>query len=151
VPDKAEASLEARLVKGEEPHKKFDQIVAFIRKQGFFVVAHEPTIEERRAHPRVVKVIDQGGYPASRTPMDLTVSKTLVRVLQQAKNNQTVVAPMLGGSVPMYIFEDLGLPWIGVPIVNYDNHQHSPDENLRLGNLWDGIETYAVLLADLDW
>jgi len=45
----------------------------------------------------------------------------------------------------------LGLPWIGVPIVNYDNHQHGPDENLRLGNLWDGIETYAVLLADLDW
>lgn len=151
VPDKAEASLDARLVKGEEPHKKFDQIVAFVRKQGFFVVEHEPTIEERRAHPRVAKVIDQGGYQASRTPMDLPVSKALVRVMQEAKNNQTVVAPTLGGSVPMYIFEDLGLPWIGVPIVNYDNHQHGPDENLRLGNLWDGIETYAVLLADLDW
>ena len=151
VPDKAEASLDARLVKGEEPHKKFDQIVAFIRKQGFFVVEHAPTIEERRAHPRIATVIDQGGYPASRTPMDLPVSKTLVRLMQEAKDNQTVVAPTLGGSVPMYIFEDLGLPWIGVPIVNYDNHQHSPDENLRLGNLWDGIETYAVLLADLDW
>ena len=58
---------------------------------------------------------------------------------------------MLGGSVPMYIFEDFHLPWIGVPIVNYDNHQHSADENLRLGNLFDGIETYAALLADLDW
>jgi len=58
---------------------------------------------------------------------------------------------MLGGSVPMYIFEDLGLPWIGVPIVNYDNHQHGADENLRLGNFWQGIETYAVLLADLQW
>jgi acetylornithine deacetylase/succinyl-diaminopimelate desuccinylase-like protein len=151
VPDKAEASLDARLVKGEDPHKKFEQITAFIRKQGFFVVDHEPTIEERRAHPRVVKIIDQGGYRASRTPMDLPVSKALVRVLQEATHGQTVVAPTLGGSVPMYIFEDLGLPWIGVPIVNYDNHQHAPDENLRLGNLWDGIETYAVLLADLDW
>ena len=83
--------------------------------------------------------------------MDLPVAKALVRIMQQATNNQTVVAPMLGGSVPMYIFEDLGLPWIGVPIVNYDNHQHSSDENLRLGNLWQGIETYAMLLADLDW
>jgi len=151
VPEKAEASLDARLVKGEDPHKKFEQIVAFIRKQGFLVVDHEPTIEERRTHQRVAKVIDQGGYPASRTPMDLPVSKALVRLMQEATSNQTVLAPTLGGSVPMYIFEDLGLPWIGVPIVNYDNHQHSPDENLRLGNLWDGIETYAVLLADLDW
>jgi acetylornithine deacetylase/succinyl-diaminopimelate desuccinylase-like protein len=151
VPDKAEASLDARLVKGEDPRKKFEQLASFIRKQGFFVVDHEPTIEERRTHPRVAKLIDQGGYRASRTPMDLPVSKALVRLMQEAKNNQTVVAPMLGGSVPMYIFEDLGLPWIGVPIVNYDNHQHSPDENLRLGHLWEGIETYAVLLADLEW
>jgi len=45
-----------------------------------------------------------------------------------------VIAPTLGGSAPMYISEDLVLPWIGVPIVNYDNHQHSSDENLRLGH-----------------
>ncbi len=151
IPDKAEASLEARLVKGEDPQKKFEQIAAFIRKQGFFIVDHEPTLDERREHARIVKVIDEGGYRASRTRMDLPVSKAVVRVMQEATNNQTVVAPMLGGSVPMYIFEDLGLPWIGVPIVNYDNHQHSADENLRLVNLWQGIEIYAVLLADLDW
>ncbi len=151
IPDKAEASLEARLVKGEEPRKKSQQIADFIRQQGFFIVDHDPTLEERREHVRIIKVIDRGGYRASRTRMDLPASKVLVRVMQQATNNQTVVAPMLGGSVPMYIFEDLGLPWIGVPIVNYDNHQHSSDENLRLGNLWQGIETYAVLLADLDW
>ena len=151
VPDRAEASLEARLVKGEEPHQKFEQIAAFMRKQGFFVVDHDPTVEERRTHARIAKISDQGGYRASRTPMDLPVSKALVKVMQQATNNQTVIAPMLGGSVPMYIFEDLHLPWIGVPIVNYDNHQHSADENLRLGNLWQGIETYSVLLADLDW
>ena len=151
VPDKAEASIDARLVKGEDPHKKFEQIVAFIRKQGFVVVDRDPALDERREHSRVIKIIDEGGYRASRTRMDLPVSKALVRVMQESTNNQTIVAPMLGGSVPMYIFEDLGLPWIGVPIVNYDNHQHSADENLRLGNLWQGIETYAVLLADLDW
>src|SRR5215813_3292575 len=151
VPDKAEASLDARLVKGEDPHKKFEQIAAFIRKQGFYVLDREPTLEERRSHPRVAKLIDQGGYRASRTPMDSPAAKAVVRVLEEATRGETVVAPALGGSVPMYIFEDLGLPWVGVPIVNYDNHQHSADENLRLGNLWDGIETYAVLLANLGW
>jgi len=151
VPDRAEASLDARLVKGEDPQKKFAQIAAFIRKQGFFVIDHEPTLDERREHALIAKVMNDGGYRASRTRMDLPAAKALVRVMQDATNGETVVAPMLGGSVPMYIFEDLGLPWIGVPIVNYDNHQHSADENLRLGNLWQGIETYAALLAGLDW
>ena len=35
--------------------------------------------------------------------------------------------PMLGGSVPMYLFTDsLKAPVIGVPIVNHDNNQHGP-------------------------
>ncbi|MGB8474283.1 MAG: M20/M25/M40 family metallo-hydrolase [Candidatus Acidiferrum sp.] len=151
VPDKAEASLEARLVKGEVPQKKFEQIVEFIKKQGYYVIDREPTMEERRTHALIAKVIDEGGYRASRTPMDLPVSKALVKVVQEATGGDTVIAPTLGGSVPMNIFEDLGLPWIGVPIVNYDNNQHSSDENLRLGNLWRGMEIYAAILADLNW
>jgi len=151
VPEKAEASLDARLVKGEDPQHKFEQIAGFLRKQGYFVTDREPTMEERRQHAQVTKVINEGGYRASRTPMDLAASKALVQLVQDATEGNTVVAPTLGGSVPMYIFEDLGLPWIGVPIVNYDNHQHSSDENLRLGHFWRGIEIYAAILADLDW
>lgn len=151
VPDRAEASLDARLVRGEDPQKKFEQIAGFIRKQGYFVVDREPTMEERRAHLLIAKIINEGGYRASRTPMDLPVSKALVRVIQGATGGNAVIAPTLGGSVPMYIFEDLGLPWIGVPIVNYDNHQHSSDENLRLGHFWRGMEIYGAILADLNW
>src|SRR5579859_5302617 len=151
VPDKAEASIDARLVKGEDPRKKFEQIVGFIRKQGFYVIDHEPTMEERREHARIAKIVDEGGYRASRTAMDLPVSKALVQVVQDASGGNAVIAPTLGGSVPMYIFEDLGLPWIGVPIANYDNHQHSSDENLRLGQFWRGIEEYGAILADLNW
>ena len=151
VPDRAEVSLEARLVKGEDPKKKFEQIAAFIEKQGFFVVDHEPIMEERRAHVRIAKVIYEGGYRASRTPMDLPMSKAIVEVVRAAAGKNTVVMPSSGGSVPMYIFEDLGLQWVGVPIVNYDNHQHSSDENLRLGQFWRGMEIYGAILADLNW
>jgi acetylornithine deacetylase/succinyl-diaminopimelate desuccinylase-like protein len=151
VPEKAEASLDARLVKGEDPQKKFEQIVGFIRKQGYFVIDREPTIEERRGHALIAKVVDEGGYRASRTNMDLPASKAMVKLMQEATGGETVVAPTLGGSVPMYIFDDLGLTWIGVPIVNYDNHQHSSDENLRFGHLWRGIEIYGAILADLKW
>jgi len=62
-----------------------------------------------------------------------------------------VAMPQMGGSSPMYVFENLKLPVISVPIVNYDDNQHSPNENLRVGNLWDGIKIYGVLLSDLKW
>ena len=152
IPEKAVAAMDVRLVKGEEPDEKFEQVVNHIRKQGFYVTANEPTKEERLAHPQIARVAkDPFNYPASRTSMELPVSQALIKVVQAATGNQTVVAPTLGGSVPMYIFEKLHLPWIGVPIVNYDNHQHSSDENLRLGHLWRGMEIYGAILADLNW
>jgi acetylornithine deacetylase/succinyl-diaminopimelate desuccinylase-like protein len=58
--------------------------------------------------------------------------------------------PTLGGSVPMELFaRKMRVPVVGVPIVNHDNNQHAPNENIRLQNLWDGIEIYAVLFARL--
>jgi acetylornithine deacetylase/succinyl-diaminopimelate desuccinylase-like protein len=83
--------------------------------------------------------------------MDLPVSKAVVEVVKAATGNHAVITPSSGGSVPMYIFDDLGLVWIGVPIVNYDNHQHSSDENLRLGHFWRGMEIYGAILAGLNW
>ncbi len=150
VPEKAEASLDIRLVKGEEPRKKFDQVAAFVRNQGYYVVDREPAMEERWTHPRIAKLIYEGGYPASRTRMDLPAAKKVVALVEGAAG-PTVKLPMLGGSVPMYIFENLGLPVIGVLIVNHDNHQHSSDESVRLGNLWRGMEIYGALLAGLNW
>ena len=56
--------------------------------------------------------------------------------------------PTLGGSLPLFQFEKvLGQPIVIVPIVNHDNSQHAPDENLRLGNLWYGIELMAALFT----
>jgi acetylornithine deacetylase/succinyl-diaminopimelate desuccinylase-like protein len=49
------------------------------------------------------------------------------------------------------IVNQLKAPMVGVSIANYDDNQHAQNENLRLGNLWDGIEVYAGLLADLNW
>ena len=43
----------------------------------------------------------------------------------------------------------LHAPLIVLPIVNHDNNQHASNENLRLQNLFDGIEVYAGVLARL--
>jgi hypothetical protein len=35
---------------------------------------------------------------------------------------------------------------ITVPIANHDNNQHFSNENIRLQNLWDEIDTVAALM-----
>jgi acetylornithine deacetylase/succinyl-diaminopimelate desuccinylase-like protein len=151
IPDRATASLDLRLVKDIQPDQQFARLVAHIRKQGYVVLDHEPTLAERLKNPRIAEVTRDKGYPATRTPMDLPVAQALLRVVDDATGQTAVRLPLLGGSVPMYIFENLGLPVIGVPIVNFDDNQHSPNENLRLREFWRGIEIDAAILANLRW
>jgi acetylornithine deacetylase/succinyl-diaminopimelate desuccinylase-like protein len=147
VPNEATASLDLRLVKGLDWKVQSERVIAHIRKQGYFVVDHEPTREERLAHARVAKVIAKEGYNAVRTPMDLPISRAVLDAVGKA-NGPVVALPTLGGSVPIIIFEEvLGAPLIGIPIVNHDNNQHSHDENLRLENLWQGIRVMQALLT----
>jgi acetylornithine deacetylase/succinyl-diaminopimelate desuccinylase-like protein len=40
----------------------------------------------------------------------------------------------------------LGTQVILLPLVNSDNNQHAENENLRLGNLFEGIHTLAAVM-----
>jgi acetylornithine deacetylase/succinyl-diaminopimelate desuccinylase-like protein len=152
IPASATAAIDMRLVKDISPETQFERLVAHVKAQGYFVISGEPTEEERRDHNKVARVsMNPGGYPASLTSMDLPVSKALMDVVNSVAGGNLVSMPIMGGSVPMYIFEDLGLPVIGVPTVNYDDNQHSPNENLRVGNFWSGMEVFGALLANLKW
>jgi acetylornithine deacetylase/succinyl-diaminopimelate desuccinylase-like protein len=104
----------------------------------------------RLAHPRLLRVAWGSGYPATRTSLDLPVSRAVVQILSDASGAPVVSLPTLGGSGPNYLFEQiLEAPVIGVPIANHDNNQHASNENIRIGNFWDGIEIYASLMARL--
>jgi acetylornithine deacetylase/succinyl-diaminopimelate desuccinylase-like protein len=68
--------------------------------------------------------------------------------MTQYYNEKPVVIRTSGGSVPISPFvNQLGVPAIGVPTVNLDNNQHSPNENLRIGNYFMGIETFLTILT----
>ena len=151
IPDEATASLDMRLVKNAGPEQELDRLVAHIRKQGYYVIDREPTTAERLKYPRIAEVTHDLGYPSVRTAMDLPVSQALMRAVDEGAGEPAVKLPLLGGSVPMYIFANLGLPVIGVPIANFDDNQHSPNENLRVGNLWRGMEIYGEILAGMEW
>jgi acetylornithine deacetylase/succinyl-diaminopimelate desuccinylase-like protein len=147
VPDVAIASIDMRLVKDIDPARQVARLIRHIERQGYTVIDEEPDLETRRRHARLVRVVTSDGYPAFRTPMDLPVARALIAAVEGGTGRKAVKLPTLGGSVPLYQFTDvLGIPTVGIPIVNHDNNQHSPNENLRLGNLWSGIEILAAAM-----
>src|SRR5207249_6160621 len=129
------ASIDIRLVKGLDGDKQIDKIVEHIRKQGYFITDKPADEETRRAHERVAYINrKEHGYNAQRTPMDLPIARQLIRAVEAARG-PVVLLPSSGGSLPLIVFETLlKAPVIVVPIANYDNNQHSHDENLRLQN-----------------
>jgi acetylornithine deacetylase/succinyl-diaminopimelate desuccinylase-like protein len=111
-------------------------------------VHQTPDLETRRAHAKIIKLNWGSGYAAARTSMDDPAVLPVITAIEQTLGTPLVKMPMLGGSVPMYLFPDLlKTPVVGLPIVNHDNNQHAANENLRLHNLWDGIEIFAGILT----
>lgn len=149
IPVTAVATLDLRLVLGNDHRRQTERLVAHIRAQGFYVTDREPTDAERLAHPLVALVKPEpGGYNAERTRMDLPVSRAVVAAVQSTSEQRIVLMPTLGGSLPLSLIrETLGAPTLTVPVANHDNNQHAENENIRLQNLWDGIETYAALMT----
>lgn len=82
-----------------------------------------------------------------RTPMDLLISQDVIKAVDSARG-PAVKIPSTGGSIPLTMIDNaLGTRTIVMPIANHDDNQHAFDENLRLQNLWDGIELMAALLT----
>ena len=149
VPE-ATAYLDFRLVANQRPERVRALLEAHFAKRGYHVVHADPDSATRRRFPRIIKVTGDAGYPATSTPLDLPAARAVIRAAEAALGEPVVVEPPLGGSLPLYMFKEvLGVPLVMVPIVNHDNNQHGENENLRIRNLWDGIELYAGLVAKL--
>jgi acetylornithine deacetylase/succinyl-diaminopimelate desuccinylase-like protein len=149
IPTTATAVLDLRLVKGNDHARQVRLLIDHIRKQGFYVIDHDPTDAERKQHPLIAKVTARsGGYNAERTRMDLPISLAVIAAVQSTSTEPIVKLPTAGGSLPLSIIsERLRTLTVTVPIANYDNNQHAENENIRLQNLWDGIETMAAVMS----
>jgi acetylornithine deacetylase/succinyl-diaminopimelate desuccinylase-like protein len=148
IPDRAIAEIDVRLVKETDPERMLQHIVAHIRAQGFHVLVDaEPDDEMRARYPQIVRISRIDSTKAYRTEMTLAESQALVRTLERAWGEPPVRHRTMGGTVPIDFFiQALGIPAIGVPVVNFDNNQHSNNENIRLQHLWDAVVSFAAVL-----
>ena len=148
IPTYATAVLDLRLVLGNDWRRQQQKVIDHIRAQGFTVIDHDPTDAERRQYPMLIKiVVPDGSYNAQRTSMDLPIVKKIRAAVQTTAPEPLVLQPTSGGSLPLYLFEKyLQTSTITVPLANHDNNQHAENENIRLVNLWSGIESMAAIM-----
>ena len=150
IATEAYASFDLRLVPAQEPDRLRKLIETHIRARGYWITNDSVTLTMRLAHPKVARMEWGSGYPASRVPMDGPFGKAILQTLTDGAEESPLVNPTVGASGPTYLFEKiLKAPMISLPIANYDDNQHAADENLRIKNLWDGIELYSALLSGI--
>ena len=148
IPAEATASVDIRLAAGDDPVTMLQRVESHLVSSGYEVLDRAPTREERREHRRLARLSPAPGYRAVRIPMDSPLAADLLDVCATASGGEVIALPTFGGSIPLYLFEDvLGAPVAILPIANHDNNQHAADENLRIANLWYGIDLWAVLLT----
>jgi acetylornithine deacetylase/succinyl-diaminopimelate desuccinylase-like protein len=148
IPDRAIAEIDVRLVKETNAERMLQRVLAHIRAQGFHVLMDaEPDDAARARYDRIVRVSRVQWTNAYRTEMTLPESRAVIGALDRAWGELPIRARTMGGSVPIDFFiQALGMPALSVPVVNFDNNQHSHNENLRLQNLWDAVVSLAAIL-----
>jgi acetylornithine deacetylase/succinyl-diaminopimelate desuccinylase-like protein len=150
IQPEARASIDFRLVPNETPESTQALVERHIAAQGYTIVRDKPDVTTRLQQPSIIRVNWGSGYPPARTPLDLPLSREISNIMA-ATGREPIQLPTAGGSIPMYLFQQPdNTPVIGLPIANYDDNQHAADENLRLQNLWDGIDIYAALFSGLN-
>ena len=149
IPAWARAEIDLRLVLESDPNRLIKLIKNHIEGLGYLVLDREPTPEERRMHPKVATLSSEISYQSFRTDLDSDVGKWLRTALVRGFDEEPIRVRMSGGSIPISPFVNtLQIPAVAVPTVNRDNNQHSPNENIRLGNYRNGIKTILAILTE---
>jgi acetylornithine deacetylase/succinyl-diaminopimelate desuccinylase-like protein len=148
IPTYATAVLDLRLVLGNDWQRQQQKVVDHVKSQGYHVIDHEPTDAERAMYAKIAKVLPgNDGYNAQRTSMDLPIAQKVIKAVQTTITDPLILQPTSGGSLPLYLFEQyLNAKTVTVPIANHDNNQHAENENIRLKNLFEGLETMSAVM-----
>lgn len=148
VPSECIAEIDVRLVIESDGYRLHDLIKKHIEDLGYVVLDHEPSKEERMKYDKIVKFNSTVSYPAFRTDIDSDLGNWLSETLTRTFGVEPVLRRTSGGSVPISPFVNvLNIPAVGVPTVNKDNNQHSPNENIKLINYIKGIESFVGILS----
>ena len=145
VPESATAAIDIRLVPESDGTLLKELIKAHIQQQGFYITNTTPTREERLQYDKIVTFESGSVTNPFRTDLDVPFATWLEDTLD---DENLVKIRIMGGTVPIAAFiNELDIPAIIIPMVNPDNNQHSPNENLKIKNMKYGIQTFYTILS----
>ena len=147
IPEYATANIDVRLVPEIEGAVQIQKIKDHIEQEGYYVIDRNPTDDERKTYPKIAKFTTSRAINAFRTDPNFDFGKLIRAQLSKDFGEDPIVIRMMGGTVPIVpLIEKLNVPTVIVPMVNMDNNQHSPNENIRIGNIRHGINICISIL-----
>jgi acetylornithine deacetylase/succinyl-diaminopimelate desuccinylase-like protein len=150
VPTSASVSIDFRLVPDQQPARIRAMLEQHLIAHGYTITRDAGAAARSTDRSRLALVTYDSGYTAVRVPSTLASVQAVKRVMTRSYGREPFTLPILGGSLPLFHFvEQLGATVITVPTVNADNSQHAPNENLRVGNLWDAVALMTELMVGL--
>jgi acetylornithine deacetylase/succinyl-diaminopimelate desuccinylase-like protein len=148
IPEIVTAYLDVRLVKETDGKVQLEKVKNHIKAQGYHLLDREPTATERITHAKIATVTTNAGVNAFRTDINSVIGKKLRQTLTNAFGEAPIMIRTMGGTVPITpAIQVLDIPAIIVPMVNMDNNQHNPNENIRIGNITQGIKICLAILS----
>jgi len=148
VPDMATAEIDLRLVPETDGARLQNLVEAHLKKQGYTIFNEVPTKADLMAYPKVIRLEKGSVTPAFRTDLSLPFGGHLKSLLEDNFNTEVVQIRTMGGTVPIAPFVNaLKIPAYILPMVNPDNNQHSPNENLKISQIEYGIKTFYKVLS----
>ncbi len=148
VPESATAELDLRLVPETDGTRLKNLVRQHIAQQGFYVLDSVPDKDLRMKHDKIMTIKEGSVTDAFRTDLDNPYGNFLVNTLKKKFGEDVVQVRIMGGTVPIAPFiNELKIPAFIVPMVNPDNNQHSPNENLKIGQIAYGIQVFYGILS----
>ncbi|PIE99862.1 MAG: acetylornithine deacetylase [Maribacter sp.] len=148
VPKSATAEIDIRLVPESDGNRLKGLVKKHIQDQGFYIMDKVPTREDRLAHDKIATITEGSITNAFRTDLNSEYGGFLVDVLKKSFGEDVIQIRTMGGTVPIAPFiNELKIPAFIVPMVNPDNNQHSPNENLKIGQIAYGIKAFYGILS----
>ncbi len=149
IPATATAEIDIRLVPSSDPARLINLVRQHIENKGYYIVAKEPTEEERMKYPKIAAIQSSISYLAFQTPFSSECGIWLGKAMTNAFGKAPIKVRTAGGSIPISPFVvTLGIPAVAVPTVNADNNQHAENENIRVGNYIDGVKTFLAIMLE---
>ncbi|SNR78411.1 Acetylornithine deacetylase/Succinyl-diaminopimelate desuccinylase [Maribacter sedimenticola] len=147
VPAEATAELDIRLVPESDGNRLKSLVKEHIKNLGYHVMSTVPTREERMKFDKIVTIMEGNVTDAFRTDLTNPFGNALVKTMESKFGEKPVQIRIMGGTVPISPFiNELKIPAFIVPMVNPDNNQHSPNENLKIGQIAYGIQLFHAIL-----